>query len=1143
MSNSQSLPIYSKKRAKDILNHQNISDKVASFRISNLKIGQNLTKLLSDQVHKVSEDIRSDETHFSPTFVRIDQMSPAVCFIFVGGPQYFRAWRTVSIDKSKCITELILNKSDDIQLDACISSFDDNEPSFYNKNILLLSSSSQNSNDHNIQIRTCDINSKIKLQKNFIGTATNISSTKYVIITALSNGIMQLLDIKTLTILSNISSIGNNPVIFAVSHRWVAIQVSKVAICPSDIGSSEGSDGGSVGGGEAMSLSSSGDTARKVVCGLYIMGKIGWEATVTPAWQRLYKNSNSDNSSSDNNHSRADQPQNDMTDSQSMNSTTLGTAGSEFSPSGLRIASAGVSGQVILVHALCVAGMLPSSPFLFSSSAAGERAGVRDKMGNDLEFDYSFKPQLLFKLIRGLTLARIVDIKFDKYERMAYVGSSSGTIHISPTPYTPYTPSSSISSSLSENGSSPGVSHAGSGSGTGTGSMSYSHSHSPSSWTGPTTDVAQLLELHPHLNSKHSKKCRQIVSEGRIRLPLRPLTGSSSLSSTSSTSSKLQSSTAHISKHTTVSGSNDNNSNLSTSFLQVQMTTCCAATKSNSSKSSEYSDTANLLLAVTSEGYLIRYRITNMSTSSNNNNNNPQQQIQTSTTTTTAKTAVELNRWDLRAEPGLVDSMDMDLGREQSSNASRRSSSKIPQPSLSASAAHVVSSSLSSLRHCSWLAVAAESAESPELPLYLRPEHPTVLQGTKTTAVDNNNKLLCSFLFAENTPSRVIAVRRSGPFVQGGRNMTMTMTIPMNTNITTNNFIDNNSIVQTLNISAVTTGSGSGPLPQSQHVHCPNPSPVPSLSVVRSQIADAIQNTMRTTTDEKRNGSGRGVPGNNIRIQQYQHGIQYNNTKTWRISSDVDVDVAEGEEGEVRWVNKNTDTDTDFAMDTDWIVSVYDDTDIDIAFEEERDCEVGNEVGKYDVNTNINNDNDGNKYVNTNLLYTDCATTDTEKEMCQISALHNSNTIHNSNNNTNNSNNNIDIAHTAKYTDCNISHESSNSKNQNINIEETTIIDQNSNNDIKNISQCNSSNDLFDCLSINTKEMSIKCKNENILNNDIEIRGMPYSYNDKNTYVNSVDFNPIVPLYNRQIVDKDGKDSSPIVSYENLLSSSKTNEN
>lgn len=191
--------------------------------------------------------------------------------------------------------------------------------------------------------------------------------------------------------------------------------------------------------------------ARKIVSGAYTLGKAGWER-IGPLVYQLYKHDDAAGHSSES--VPAEQAAKagaggpvytggavaifDAVTSGSPDSTVLGKEDKlsislnvvckflahnedlellSFSPSGLMVASASVSGQVIHVHSLA------SSGLLFSSSA--KSIAINNRKG-----PYEQTPQLVYKLVRGLSLATVIHISFDAVESMAAVGTNNGTVHL-----------------------------------------------------------------------------------------------------------------------------------------------------------------------------------------------------------------------------------------------------------------------------------------------------------------------------------------------------------------------------------------------------------------------------------------------------------------------------------------------------------------------------------------------------------------------------------------------------------------------------------------------------------------------------------------------------------------------------------------
>lgn len=290
---------------------------------------------------------------------------------------------------------------------------------------------------------------------------------------------------------------------------------------------------------------SSGDAARRVVSGLYTLSKLSWQA-VQPYLSHNYSTNHQSTSrpskyspptishrqpeigggilvldleSYQNSHGtdRKDLGDQKLLDHVQRSETLpvithfVSHPGESlsvmaFSPTGLKLASVDTHGQVILVHALVPCGL---------TSHSHQVVGLLS----------TNRPYLLYKLVRGLTLAKIVEIGFDNSESIAFASSSNGTVHIFDLNSTT-TESNEIKSTPSswqDAGTSPlnplnllGIngfsgSHP-------TNGHTYYHS-SPRSHTEdqvPLMNVSQFLQLHkPDLRTLHG------YSEMKIKLPLR----------------------------------------------------------------------------------------------------------------------------------------------------------------------------------------------------------------------------------------------------------------------------------------------------------------------------------------------------------------------------------------------------------------------------------------------------------------------------------------------------------------------------------------------------------------------------------------------------------------------------------------------
>jgi hypothetical protein len=304
---------------------------------------------------------------------------------------------------------------------------------------------------------------------------------------------------------------------------------------------------------EHYSASSSGDTARRVVSGIYTLSKMSWQA-VQPFISQAYSSTHHPHAKSSTKQSPPDisRPQPEVgggilvldlesyhnrpteEDEKSQEKKNHDTHHSSetlpiithfishvgeslsvisFSPTGLKLASADTNGQVIFVHALVPSGL---------TSHSHQVVGLLS----------TNRPYLLYKLVRGLTLAKIIDIGFDNSESVAFASSFNGTVHIFDLKSTSTepneirsTPSSWSRTSLHDSGTSPlnplnllGIS----GFSSNNHSNGVAHHNHPSSLSDvedhhvPLINVSQFLQLHrPDLRTLHG------YSEMKIKLPLR----------------------------------------------------------------------------------------------------------------------------------------------------------------------------------------------------------------------------------------------------------------------------------------------------------------------------------------------------------------------------------------------------------------------------------------------------------------------------------------------------------------------------------------------------------------------------------------------------------------------------------------------
>lgn len=334
-----------------------------------------------------------------------------------------------------------------------------------------------------------------------------------------------------------------------------------------------------------------------------------------------------------------------------------------FSPSGLLLASADVNGQVIMVHSLVPSGAL-----------GPPRAIVKSKASS---IHLPSPPQLLYKLVRGLSLARIVDIGFDDRQSVVYASSLNGTVHVFDLWQTTVGDSSgggdgsrSLASSWSQSsrgnsysdaGTSPAMdlamlSHGGNG---GHGSLpGHSYGTPQGTWGNmsssqensqfPVTNVSLFLQM-----TKPNTRVLQGYSDQRVSLPMRdtpmptqhpkhhaPEDGQSSTNTLDANGSSAHSvgGEANIGIDTAGHLSLFNEVNIHSNCVIYTSVDVMEVANGSSSGSERNGATHSLLsgsyelLAGTSEGLLSRFRVVTKSA------------FNGSTVTPVVK---ELNRWDL----------------------------------------------------------------------------------------------------------------------------------------------------------------------------------------------------------------------------------------------------------------------------------------------------------------------------------------------------------------------------------------------------------------------------------------------------------------------------------------------------------------
>ena len=335
-----------------------------------------------------------------------------------------------------------------------------------------------------------------------------------------------------------------------------------------------------------------------------------------------------------------------------------------FSPSGLLLASASQSGQVVHIHSLCTAGLL------FSSAAKGIVLHNRRPR-------YEQTPQLVHKLVRGLTLSRVLNICFDNLESCVAISTTNGTVHLfeldrqNISSYSHSAPLGSAGSSKPpsiDHSSSPLDYHG----------ISSSDDHAPgtsagSSWasSAPLSNIDDLIsqlasqqavdgipsDSRSRSRSRDSNgfHFKQSYSSQRIRLPIHshPVSSISDLDGAPNEATKAATANSGIDA---ISKWANSSNTFNSGFSSISSVLVNVGSKSKGYKQdSEYL----ALYAISSQGFLSRFRLSPpVSVVSSSNGNRPG--IGYSTTATNGLAInngnghlvpIELNRWDLIAAP------------------------------------------------------------------------------------------------------------------------------------------------------------------------------------------------------------------------------------------------------------------------------------------------------------------------------------------------------------------------------------------------------------------------------------------------------------------------------------------------------------
>lgn len=556
------------------------------------------------------------------------------------------------------LTELVLSASEDRCLDGYVV--------LEGENVLIyVLADASTADSHSFVIkkwRVTTINAELTAQHSVSGDATSLSiAGKYAIISVV--GSLKILSRETLEPLLEVPSLSGVPTIYADSPRWIAVQIPQhhQSLRPFN------------GNGNDL-----GDAARKIVSGVYSLSRASWDtlgpyvygprddvassaAVDVPGTPAVVGGAVAvmDIISTVESGSRLSSvpPQTSLQIVCRFLAHDRGLAFMSFSPSGLLLATASESGQVVHIHSLCPSGVLSS----FSSRGLI----LQNRHGR-----YDQTPQLIHKLVRGLTLSRVLSISFDNSESTVAIGTSNGTVHIfeldkinSPT----LTPERVVSSE-------------GPGSYEKTRSLSGAagdglSSSAGSSWTSsaPISNIDDLItQMSSQValtgsadlaNGKDNSFLRQFHSSQRIRLPYReaPLNGSAQ-SHLANGGKQQSSSTADSSERPPIKSSDIYqwaNSSLPSASSGFSTMSTIVYRVSNRSKpfKTEIADVLELFV-ISSQGLLSRFRFGAANSGPLLTQNGHRYHsnggafgLSTASSAVPPMLLCELNRWDLLSAP------------------------------------------------------------------------------------------------------------------------------------------------------------------------------------------------------------------------------------------------------------------------------------------------------------------------------------------------------------------------------------------------------------------------------------------------------------------------------------------------------------
>ena len=198
----------SKYVANDVLGRQQSwMNKVASFRVSNVRIGQHITSLLKDQ-NEVTNT--TDDSTFKVAFAKVTKLRD-YAYTTMGGPSGVRLWRTTSLS-SACITELIYEDHVPV-IDAYLAP---------TSNAYQVYTLSPHQDGHVVKL--LGIPHSEGREVICSDAAESLCASSGCLLVSLASGTLRILNRDTLEAVTQVVSVSGLSVVCAMSTRWLALQ-------------------------------------------------------------------------------------------------------------------------------------------------------------------------------------------------------------------------------------------------------------------------------------------------------------------------------------------------------------------------------------------------------------------------------------------------------------------------------------------------------------------------------------------------------------------------------------------------------------------------------------------------------------------------------------------------------------------------------------------------------------------------------------------------------------------------------------------------------------------------------------------------------------------------------------------------------